>query len=79
VHVFTFSFITNPPQERVINESAAIISSVFKENVNKVELDVTNFHTDLSLKTRANNIDFWNLLLSAQYHILKQVDCMICV
>jgi len=79
VHVFTFSFISNPPQERVRNESAAIISSVFKENVNKVELDVINFHTDLSLKTRANNIDFWNLLLSAQYLILKQVDCMICV
>ena len=79
MHVFTFSFISNPPQERVRNESAAIISSVFKENVNKVELDVINFHTDLSLKTRANNIDFWNLLLSAQYLILKQVDCMICV
>jgi hypothetical protein len=79
VHVFTIYFITNPPQERVINESAAVISSVFKENVNEVELDVINFHRDLSLKTRANNIDFWNLLMSAQYPILKQVDCMICV
>lgn len=77
MHVFTVSFITNPPQERVINERAAIISAVFKENMNKVELDVINFHTDLSLKTRANNIDFWNLLMSAQYPILKQVDCMI--
>jgi len=74
-----FFFITNPPQERVINESAAVISSVFKENVNKVELDVINFHTDLSLKTRANNVDFWNMLMSAQYPILKQADCMICV
>jgi hypothetical protein len=77
VHVFTVSFIANPPQESVIKESAAIIYAVFKENVNKVELDVINFHTDLSLKTRANNTDFWNLLMSAQYPILKQVDCMI--
>ena len=66
VHVFTLSFITNPPQERVINEIAAIVSSVYKENVNKVELDVINLHTDLSLKTRENNIDFWNLVMSAQ-------------
>ena len=50
MHFFTICFITNPPQERVINESAAVISSLFKENVNKVELDVINFHTDLSLK-----------------------------
>jgi len=71
VHFFTVSFITNPPQERVINESTAIISAVFKENMNKVELDVINFHTDLLLKTRANNIDFWNLLMSEQYSILK--------
>lgn len=77
MHAFTVSFITNPPQERVINESAAINFAVFKENVNKVELDVINFHTDLSLKTRSNNIDFWNFLMSAQYPILKQVDCMI--
>jgi len=49
----------------VINESAAIISSVFKEIVNKVEHDVINLHIDL-LKTRENNIDFWNLLVSTQ-------------
>lgn len=66
MHVFTVSFITNPPQEMVISESAATISSVFKEIVNRVELDVINLHTDLSLKTRENNIDFWNLLISAQ-------------
>jgi len=64
MHVFTVSFITNPPQERLINESAAIISSVFQDNVNKVKLDVINLHTDLSLKTRTNDIDFWNLLMS---------------
>jgi hypothetical protein len=71
--------MTNPPQEMVINESAAIISSMIKEIVNKVELDVINLHTDLSLKTRENDIDFWNLLTSAQWLILEQVDCMICV
>jgi hypothetical protein len=38
MHIFTVSFITIPLEEKDINESAANISSLFKENVSKLEL-----------------------------------------
>jgi hypothetical protein len=47
-----------------------LISSLFKENVNELELEI-NLQTDLSLKTRVNDTDFWNLVPSAQCPILK--------
>ena len=46
--------ITNPLQERDRSDSAAIISSMFKENL--------------------SNTNFWNLVPSAQYPILKQMS-----
>jgi hypothetical protein len=55
---FTVSFITNQFQERDISESAELISSVFKENVSDLELEIINLQTDLSLKTRVNDTDF---------------------
>jgi hypothetical protein len=57
---FTVSFITNPFQERDISESAELTSSVFKENVSELELEIMNLQTDLSLKTRVNDTNFWN-------------------
>jgi len=73
---FTVSFITNPFQDRDINESAEFISSVFKENVSELELEIINLQTDLSLKTRLNDTNFWNLMPSTQCPILKRVECM---
>jgi hypothetical protein len=61
----TVSFIANPFQERVVRESAELISSVFKENVRELELLIINFKTDLSLKTRVNDKYFWNSVSSA--------------
>lgn len=46
--------ITNPLQERDISDSAAIISSMFKENL--------------------SDMNFWNLVPSAQYPILKRMS-----
>jgi hypothetical protein len=46
---------------------------VLKENVSQAELKTTNLSTDL-LKTRVNNTDFMNVLLSEQYPILKQLS-----
>jgi hypothetical protein len=48
---FTVSFITNLFQGRDVSESTELISSVFKENVSELELDIINVQTDLSLKT----------------------------
>jgi len=50
-----------------------LISSLFKENVNELELEI-NLQTDLSLKTRVNDTDFWNLVPSAQCPILELVS-----
>jgi hypothetical protein len=47
---------------------------VFKENVSKLELEIFNFQKDLSLKTGVNDTNFWNVVLSAQYPILKRVS-----
>jgi hypothetical protein len=69
---FIVSFITNPFQERDISESAELIYSVFKENVS--ELEIFNLQTDLLLKTKVNDTNFWNLVPSAQCPILKQVS-----
>jgi hypothetical protein len=68
---FTVSFITYPFQERDVSESAELISSVFKENISELELDIINLQTDLSLKTRVNDTNIWNLVPSAQCPILK--------
>jgi hypothetical protein len=67
------SFIINPFQGRDVSESAELISSVFKENVSELEFDIINFQTNLSLKTRLNDTNFWNLVPSAQCPILKRV------
>jgi hypothetical protein len=50
------------------SESAKLISSVFKENMSEVELQIINLQTDLSLKTTMNDTDFWNLVLSAVFY-----------
>jgi hypothetical protein len=71
---FTAYFITNPFQERDISESAELISSVFKENVSKLEHEIINLQIDLSLKTRVNDTNFWNLVPSAQCPIQKLVS-----
>jgi hypothetical protein len=42
---FTVSFITNPFQEKDINESDELIFSVFKENVSEIELEIINLQT----------------------------------
>jgi hypothetical protein len=47
---------------------------VFKENVSQAEFQITDFPSDLSLKTRVNNPEFMNILLSEQYPILKQLS-----
>jgi hypothetical protein len=70
---FTVPFITDPFQERDKSESAELISSVFKENVSELKLEIVNFQTDLSLKTRVNDKNFWNLVPSAQCPVLKLV------
>jgi hypothetical protein len=44
---FTLSFITNPYQERDVSEIAELISSVFKENVRELELEIINLQTEL--------------------------------
>jgi hypothetical protein len=46
----TVTLITNPFQERDVGESAELISSVFKENVSELKLEIINLQTDLSLK-----------------------------
>ena len=46
---------------------------VFKENVCQAEIKNSDLSTDL-LKTRVNNTDFMNVLLSEQYPILKQLS-----
>jgi hypothetical protein len=51
---FTVSFITNPFQERDVSKSAELISSVFRENLSELELEMINLQTDSSLKTRLN-------------------------
>jgi hypothetical protein len=71
---FTVSFITNPFQERDISDSIELISSVFKENVSELEPEIIDLQTDLSLKTRVDVTDFWNLVPSAQCPILKRVS-----
>jgi hypothetical protein len=71
---FTVSFIINLFQERDISERAELISSVFKENLSELELEIINLQTDLSLKTIMNDTNFWNLVPSAQYPILKRVS-----
>jgi hypothetical protein len=48
-----------------------LISSVFKENISELELDIINLLTGLSLKTRVNDTNIWNLVPSAQCPILK--------
>jgi hypothetical protein len=53
---FIVSFITIQFQERNVNESAELTSSVFKENVSELELEIVNLKTDLSSKTRLNDI-----------------------
>jgi hypothetical protein len=77
---FTVSFITNVFQETYICENAAIISSVLKENVSKLEFEITDLQTDLSLKTRVNDTNFWSVATSEQYPILKmsvvKVECI---
>jgi hypothetical protein len=47
------------------SESAELISSVVKENVSEVELEIINLQTDLLLKTTMNGTNFWNLVLSS--------------
>jgi hypothetical protein len=71
---FSVSFITNLFQERDTSESAELLSSVFKENVSELEHEIINLHTGLSLKTRLNDTNFWNLVPSAQCPILKQMS-----
>jgi hypothetical protein len=39
--------------------------------VSELELEIINLQIDLSLKTRLNNVDFWNLVPSAECPILK--------
>jgi hypothetical protein len=77
---FTVSFITNPFQEGDISESAELISSVLKENVSELELEIINMQTDLSLKIKVNDTNFWNLVLSnivsySQTSVIKG-ECM---
>jgi hypothetical protein len=55
---FTVSFITNVFQERDISESAEFISSVFKEDVCELLLEIVNLQIDLSLKRRVNDANF---------------------
>jgi hypothetical protein len=48
---------------------------MFKENVSGLQLEIIiNLQTDLSLKTRVNDTNFWNLVLAAQCPILKVVS-----
>jgi hypothetical protein len=50
---FTLSFITNLFEERMDgSENDKIIFSVFKKNVCELDLQTSNFHLDLPLKTR---------------------------
>jgi hypothetical protein len=72
---FTLSFITIPFQERDISDSAVRISSVFKENVSELKLEIINLQTYLSLKTRMNDRHKGlNLVPSAQCPVLKRVS-----
>jgi len=48
--------------------------TVFNENVRQAELKITDLPADSSLKTRVNDTDFMNVLLSEQYPILKQLS-----
>jgi len=54
---------TNVFQERYMSESAAVTSSVFKENV------TINLQTDISLKTEVNDRNIWNFVPSIWYLI----------
>jgi hypothetical protein len=74
-YMFTLSFIKSTSREGYKCECCNYFFSV-KENVGKLELEVINLQTDLSLKTSVNNTDFWNLAMSAQWPLLKQVECM---
>lgn len=49
------------------SESAELISSVFKENVSELELEIINLQTALSLQTTVNDTDFLNFVLSAVF------------
>ena len=52
------------------------MSSVFKENVIKVEPEGVDLQTDLSLKTRVN--DVWNVVPSEQYPTVSHSEmCVI--
>jgi hypothetical protein len=42
--------------------------------VSELQLDIINLQTDLSLKTRVNDTNFWNLVPSAQCPIPKRVS-----
>jgi hypothetical protein len=70
---FTVSFNINPVQGRDISESIELISSLFKQNASELEHEIINLKTDVSLKTRANDTNSWNLVPSAQYPVLKRV------
>jgi hypothetical protein len=52
---FTVSFIINPFQEGDISENAELTCSVFKEKVSELEIDITNWQREISMKTRVND------------------------
>jgi hypothetical protein len=43
------------------SESAELTSSVLKENVSELKLEITAFQTDLSVKKKVSDTNFWNL------------------
>jgi hypothetical protein len=55
------------------SESAELISSVFKENVSELELEIINLQTDLSLKQQWMTQTSW-ISCCLQSSILKQVS-----
>jgi hypothetical protein len=62
---FTESFTIKPFQRDWYNESDELVSSVSKDNVSELELEVINLERDLSMERRVNKAHFWNLLPSA--------------
>jgi hypothetical protein len=56
-------FIVNPFQERDVVDSAELVSSMFKENVWEVELEIVC--KEMSKEIRINDTNFWNFVQSA--------------
>lgn len=65
-------FISNPFVDTNISEISQQIANMLNKNSSDLEMEIIDFQSDLQLKTRISQTDFWILVDEKKYPLLKE-------